>query len=87
MRLPSWLWLRLRRPRGVTVVHADGSVSPCHLTRYQTMPDGTELWTATLPPGAQYSLEHGDRMCIELLPPRVAVVVATYKQRNENWPS
>lgn len=87
MRLPAWVWLRLRRPLGARIVHSDGTESPCRVKRAPTRADGCAMWLAIPPPGVRFRPMLGDVFLIDVLPPRTNVGIGAHVQRNENWPS
>jgi hypothetical protein len=93
MQAPKWLWLVLRRllrkPRGVRVIHADGRVTPCKLTRAPKDASGKVVWLATMPSGKLFDPLRGDEMRIAVLPLRTNVQIRVDYQRNgnESWPT
>ena len=75
--------MRLRRrrppvtdePRGVRIVHADGSVSECALVRDPDNRRGCAQWLAEPPPGTVF-VTPVDVLQVDFLPGRTGITIA-----------
>lgn len=58
-------------PRGVKILHADGSVTECAVVCDPEDQDGLAQWIAVPPEGTVF--RPGDKMTVDVLPPRTGL--------------
>lgn len=61
-------------PRGVRILHPDGTESACNVERApEDTPDGLALWLVVPPDGVKFNPADGDRLTVDALPGKTAI--------------
>jgi hypothetical protein len=61
-------------PRGVRILHPDGTETPCDVIREpEDTPDGLALWLVVPPDGVKFNASNGDRLAVDVLPGKTAI--------------
>jgi hypothetical protein len=61
-------------PRGVRILHPDGTESACDVIRApEDTPDGLALWYVVPPDGVKFNPGNGDRLAVAVLTPHTAI--------------
>lgn len=65
-------------PRGVRILHSDGTETPCEVVRADEAfreAEGLTVWCALPPEGVGFSALDGDTLLVAMMPPRSALYI------------